>query len=83
MNGIGPQTHPLQSLHLIIHKRNQRTDHEGGSPQRETGQLIAEGFAGTRRHHEQDIASGYQIEAGRFLVIAKILESEAFLQQLP
>ena len=48
---------PLQSVHLILHERNQGRNHQGRSRQEHRRQLVAKRFPGSRRHHNDGIAT--------------------------
>ena len=58
MNARYRKTERGELRHLVLHKRDERTDDERGAAARDARQLEAERFAGARRHDEKHIFPG-------------------------
>ena len=56
---------------LIVHERDERADDERGPAARDGGELVAEGFAGTGRHHQQNVFAFGGSAANGFLIGAE------------
>ena len=47
----------LSLCHLVFHQGDQRTHHQRGTAASDAGKLVAQGFAGARRHNHQNVAT--------------------------
>src|SRR5207248_1895635 len=79
---ISPLISILQLHDLIFHERDQRTNYQCCSTPSEPRQLVTERFAGTCRHHEQNISSVDRRAANCFLIRAKGSKTEHASQEL-
>ena len=68
-----PGTHAkgAHRTHLILHQRDQRRNHQRAARPHQRRDLVAQGFAGPRRHDSQHIAPGADIGDYRLLLPAK------------
>ncbi len=76
-----PQPQFCQLGRLIVHKRNQRRDHQRRASARQRRQLIAQALARTSRHHQQHIPPCRGRFAHLLLVGAKATMPEDSMQQ--
>jgi len=67
---------------LIIHERNEWRDDERGAVAGDGGELVAEGFSGSCRHDEQDVAAVGGGAADGFLIGAEGGEAEGPVEEI-
>jgi hypothetical protein len=65
----------LQVLHLILHERHQRGDHDGEAAQHERGDLEADGLAAAGRQDGESVPTGKDGLDHPALERAKVLEA--------
>ena len=63
---------------LIFHQADQRRDNDGDAREQERRDLIADGFARTRRHDGQNVLSGQKLFHNGFLPGAEVVIAENF-----
>ena len=66
---------------LVVHEGDERADDEGGASAGDGGELVAEGFACSRGHDEEDVAAVGGGSADGFLVGAEGVEAEGLVEQ--
>jgi hypothetical protein len=81
MDRRGGQAARLQSVHLVLHQRDERRDHHGRAGQEHRRQLEAERLAGAGRHHRHDVLSIEDRGRDLFLPRPEGFQAEAIAQR--
>jgi hypothetical protein len=71
----------LERLHLVLHQRDQRRDHEREVGPQQRRQLIAERLARPGRHHDEQVAAGERRADRLRLAGAEGAEAEVLAQR--
>ena len=69
-------------VHLVLHQRDERADHQGHPVHHQGRKLVAHGFAATGRHDHKCVTSVQHAEDGMFLLTLEFVESKKRLQRL-
>ena len=69
-------------IHLVLHQRDQRTNHDRHSVHQQRRQLVAQALSSSRRHQHKRVISGHHIAYDGFLMTLERVEPEIVLQRL-
>ncbi len=78
----GADSRLLKPLHLILHQRYQRGDHDSRSPKRQRRDLVAHGFSRTGGHYPEAVLPGKDMVDQLHLPRAECAVSEILFKQL-
>ena len=73
---------PGQPVHLVLHQRDQRRDHDRDALEHQRGKLVAQRLAAARRHDDQAVLPGERRRDGLFLAFEKLPKAEVRRQQV-
>ena len=71
-----------QGIHLVLHQRDQRRDHQRQPVEAQRGQLVAERFAAARGHQDQGVAPVQHAGDDLLLQRAEGVVAEVLLEQV-
>ena len=72
-----------QRGHLILHKRDERRDHDGKRMAHQGGKLVAQTLPGSSRHDDTEIVPGQDVVDDAFLVVQEGVIAEKMLEGFP
>ena len=67
-------------VHLVLHERNERRNHDGCSFHQKRWHLIAEGFSTASRHENKHILTSQKVLNDGLLVVLESIKTEEFLE---
>ena len=80
---VGRNAVALESVHLVLHKRDQGRDHQGDSGKSERRKLVAQRFAATGGHEYDGVTSVRHSVDDLCLKRAEVVVAEVSLEQVP
>jgi len=72
----------LGGIHLVLHQRNQRTDHHAQSVEHMRRKLVAQRLSAARRHHRKDITARQNLRNNLLLIRPEASKSKHPMQSV-